>query len=473
MSEQLLTTERVMEHSACDSVESTPLEHKRQLVEYLASGCKSPELFRLGLEEELFVYSGDDYAPADYDGSQPGIRSLLNSMMQFGWKPIHENGFPIGLHRRDCTISLEPGGQLEYSSAALRDVHQISVESRAYRDELATVASELGLHFLGMGHQPKLSRKELPWVPKERYRIMRDYMPKCGSQGLEMMQSTAAIQVTADFASESDMVKKFRVALALQPLVTALFANSPFAKGKFSGFLSYRSAIWRNTDAQRCGSLPFVFEKGMGFERYADYVLDVPMYFVYRDGIYIDASGLSFRDFMTGQLSVLPGQQPVLSDWVNHLTTVFPDVRLKKFLEMRGADAAGSISRVAALPALWAGLLYDDDSLNAAWDRVSTWTADERHALENGVAKHGFNTSFRGGTAQGLCLWMLDLSQQGLVRRDYRNQKDRNESHYLAPLFEAAQSGRTFAHELLHRFDHQWHRDIDTAVRAMCEGTLS
>jgi glutamate--cysteine ligase len=309
-------------------------------------------------------------------------------------------------------------------------------------------------------------------MPKARYRIMRDYMPKCGSLGLDMMQSTCALQVTADFADEADMVKKFRVALALQPLVTALFANSPFAEGKFSGYLSYRNFVWRDTDPARCGSLPFVFEAGMGFERYTDYVLDVPMYFVYRNGEYLDASGLSFRDFLAGQLSVLPGQQPMLSDWENHLTTVFPQVRLKRYLEMRGADA-GPASHVAALAALWAGLLYDAQSLDAAWERVQSWTTEERDALERGVAKHGFQTPFRDGTVQPLALWMLELAGQGLQRRGYRNQYGQDESCYLEPLAEAAHAGQTLAEDLLRRFEDQWRGKMDIALPAMCEETFS
>jgi glutamate--cysteine ligase len=310
-------------------------------------------------------------------------------------------------------------------------------------------------------------------MPKQRYRIMRAYMSGRGSLGLDMMQSTCAMQVNVDFSGEADMVKKFRVALALQPLVTALFANSPFARGRPSGYLSYRSHIWSETDDDRCGSLPFVFEEGMGFERYTDYVLDVPMYFVIRDGVYIDASGLSFRDFLAGQLPVLPGERPFLADWSTHLSTVFPHVRLKKILEVRGADAGESKARVAALTALWTGLLYDTESLDAAWERAGTWTPEEHHALDIDVAKYGFGTPFRGGTVQDLCLWILDLSRQGLQRRDQRNQQGQDESCYLAPLQEVAQTGQTFAEQLLHRFEHEWDHDIDIAVRAMCEETSS
>jgi glutamate--cysteine ligase len=287
-----------------------------------------------------------------------------------------------------------------------------------------------------------------------------------------MMQSTCAMQVNLDFSSEADMVKKFRVALAMQPLVTALFANSPFTQGKPNGYLSYRSHIWSDTDDDRCGRLPFVFEEGMGFERYTDYVLDVPMYFVIRDGEYVDASGLSFRDFLAGRLPVLPGQLPCLGDWTNHLSTLFPHVRLKTYLEVRGADAGDFSARIPALTALWAGLLYDTESLDAAWERVGTWTPEEHHALDIGVAKLGFSTPFRGGTVRDLCLWILGLSQQGLQRRDLKNQQGQDESCYLAPLQEVAQTGRTFAEKILQRYEIEWQHDIDIAVRALCEETL-
>ena len=453
----------------CDG--TTPVENKSQLVEYLVAGCKAPDEFRLGAEQEQFVYRANDYRPVAYDGPDPGIRSLLEGMTRFGWESIIENGLPIALRQGGRSITLEPGGQLESSGAPLVSAHETAEETRAYHRQLSMLSSELGLRFLALGHQPKWSRNELPWMPKQRYRIMRAYMSGRGCLGLDMMQSTCAMQVNLDFSCEADMVKKFRVALALQPLVTTLFANSPFARGKPSGYFSYRSHIWSETDPDRCGSLPFVFEEGMGFERYTDYVLDVPMYFVIRDGGYIDASGLSFRDFLAGQLSVLPGQRPCLNDWVTHLSTVFPHVRLKRILEVRGADAGDSKARVAALTALWTGLLYDTESLDAAWERAGTWTPEEHHALDNNVAKCGFGTPFRGGTVRDLCLWILDLSRQGLQRRGQRNQHGQDESCYLAPLQEVAQAGQTFAEQLLQRFEHEWNHDIDIAVRAMCEET--
>lgn len=461
-------------HQEMDAnVESNVIENKAQLIEYLAAGCKTPEQFRLGAEQEMFVFSGTDHHPATYDGPEPGIKKLLESMYSYGWQPVQENGQVIALSREACMITLEPGGQFEFVGAPLQNAHQSRSETEAFYAELSVLASELGLSFLALGHQPKHTRQEIPWMPKERYRVMRSYMPSRGDLGLDMMQRTGAIQVTADFADEADMVQKFRVALALQPIVVALFANSPFKDARVGGCLSHRAAVWEDTDPDRCGSLPFVFQDGMGFERYTDYALNVPMYFVIRDGRYIDASGLSFRDFLAGRLSVLPGQLPTIADWVNHLSTLFPQVRLKQFLEFRGADAGDALGRVPALVAFWAGLLYDSQSLDEAWECVRDWNEDERRELELGVVKSGFQTRFREGTVQDLALRVLDLSRQGLERRNFRNEEGATESHYLLPLQHAAESGKTFAEQLIHRFSDQWQADMDVALPAMCRETFS
>jgi glutamate--cysteine ligase len=456
-----------------DETEQPVIENKAQLVGYLADGCKSPELFRLGAEQEMFVFSGEDYQPADYDGAKPGIKAMLERLVDFGWNPVFESGHSIALHRGASSITLEPGGQFELSGAPLKNAHQVWRETQCYHRELASVADELGLSFLAIGHQPKHSREQIPWMPKQRYEIMRSRMPQRGSLGLDMMQRTCSMQVNVDFSSEYDMVRKFRVALALQPVTTALFANSPSDMSGGNGYKSYRSKIWEDTDPDRCGSLPFVFESGMGFERYMDYALDVPMYFVHREGRYIDATGLSFRDFLDGRLSILPGQRPLLTDWVDHLSTIFPQVRLKQYLEMRGADAGDATSRVPALTALWAGILYDRESLSAAWHRISGWTLSERRSLESGVAKHGFGTPFRNSTVQELALWMLDLARKGLERRNIRNHEGEDESRYLLPLQKAAETGQTFAEELVRKHSGLWRENIDTALAAMCMETFS
>ncbi|MBN8797999.1 MAG: glutamate--cysteine ligase, partial [Stenotrophomonas nitritireducens] len=322
------------------------------------------------------------------------------------------------------------------------------------------VAGELQLGFLGMGFQPKWTRADMPWMPKGRYQIMKSYMPKVGSLGLDMMTRTCTVQVNLDYASEADMVKKFRVSLALQPIATALFADSPFTEGQPNGYLSYRSHIWTDTDADRTGMLDFVFEEGFGYERYVDYLLDVPMYFSYRDGIYHDASGKSFRRFMRGELDVLPGALPTLRDWSDHMTTAFPEVRLKKYLEMRGADS-GPWSRICALPAFWVGLLYDDAALDAAWDLVKDFSLAERHALRDGVPRHAMNLPFRGGSVRDLARRALDISREGLRRRAALNHDGQDETRFLDVLQEIVDSGRTAAERKLDLFHGAWGGSVD------------
>lgn len=467
-----LPTETMQDSTRAADLEQV-IEDQSQLVDYFESGCKPPARFRLGLEQEMFVRRRDGHRPVAYEGAEPGIRALLEGMTRFGWRPVSENGLPIALAKGPLVIALEPGGQVEFAGAPLDNAHDLEAESREVFRQLAAVADELGQGFLSIGHEPGWPRRELPWMPKERYRIMRETMPKHGSLGLAMMKSTCALQLSTDYSSEADMVKKLRVGLALQPLVTALFANSPFVEGRPSGFLSYRSHAWTDTDADRCGNLPFAFEDGMGFERYADFALDVPMYFVIRDGLHLDASGLSFRDFLAGKLAILPGERPRLSDWENHLVTLFPEVRLKQVLELRGADAGGSVSRGVALAALWAGLLYDAKSLDAAWEKAREWTAEERAHLFREVPMRGFATPFRDGTVRELCLWLLDLSRKGLRRRNRLDAAGLDEGLYLDSLQEAADRGETFAETLVRRFETEWRQDMDVAMETLTEETMA
>jgi len=462
-----------MADSSGDQPDAIPVEHKTQLIDYLAEGCAPAHEFRLGVEQERFIYHGDDLRPAAYEGQRPGIRSLLEGMCRFGWEPVYEDGLVIALRLGDRAITLEPGGQLELSGAPLESVHDTVLESRNHLRQLEELEDELGLQSLALGYQPKWPRSEIPWMPKQRYQIMRAHMPGRGSLGLEMMQCTAAIQLSLDYSSEADMVQKYRTALALQPLATALFANSPFVRGLDSGYLSYRNHVWSKTDADRCDAPEFVFEDDMGFERYTEYLLDSPMYFVIREGRYLDAGGVEFRKFLEGRLAILPGERPTMRDWVDHVSTVFPHVRLKRILEIRGADAGQPTNRAAALAALWTGLLYDPEALNSAWERARQWTPEERQALNAGVSSHGLNTPFRGETVRDLCLWMLDLSREGLQRRGRMNKQGQDESCYLAPLQSVAQTGVTFAEQLLHRFENEWHRNIDIAVRTLCEESSS
>ncbi|MDQ3078094.1 MAG: glutamate--cysteine ligase, partial [Pseudomonadota bacterium] len=354
------------------------IESRDDLLSVFSSGEKPREAWRIGTEHEKFVYRLSDHRAPSWD-EPGGIRDLLLGLTEFGWRPVEEGGKIIALAGADGTISLEPAGQVELSGAPLEDLHQSCAESGRHLQQVKAVGDRLGLGFLGLGMWPDKRRDELPMMPKGRYKIMSDHMPRVGTLGLDMMLRTCTIQVNLDYSSEADMVKKFRVGLALQPVATALFANSPFTEGKPNGFKSFRSHIWEDTDPARTGMLPFVFDDGFGYERYCDYALDVPMYFVFRDGRYVDAAGLSFRDFLDGRLSVLPGEKPTLADWTDHLSTAFPEVRLKSFLEMRGADG-GKWARICALPALWVGLLYSDGALDAAWDRVKHWTIEQREA---------------------------------------------------------------------------------------------
>ena len=440
------------------------LTDKAALIDYMASGCKPPEDWRIGTEHEKFAYLIDDLSPLPYEGEH-GIRALLEGLMRFDWQPVMENGNPIALTKPDgSSITLEPAGQVELSGAALKTIHQTCSEVSEHLQQVKDVAKKLGIGFIGLGYQPKTPLAELPWMPKARYGIMRDYMPKVGTMGLEMMQSTCTVQVNLDFDSEAAMVEMFRVSLALQPIATALWANSPFKDGKPNGYLSYRSHIWTDTDPDRCGTLPFVFEDGFGFERYVDYMLDVPMYFVYRDGTYIDASGQSFRDFMAGNLPALPGEFPTVKDWEDHLTTAFPEVRLKKFLEMRGADG-GPWNRLCALPAFWTGLLYDVQARGTAWELVKDWTAQEHETLRRDVPKLALDTPFRDTTVGEIALDVLDMAHDGLKRRAALDGLGLDETHFLNPLFKIAESGITPAEELLRAYERRWHGNIDQVYR--------
>jgi len=446
--------------AAPPATSGAPITSKHELIEYLESGCKTETDWRIGTEHEKFVFQKDTYFPAPYEGSW-GIRSLLEGLQRFDWEPILEDGNPIALrHQNGCSITLEPGGQLELAGAPLENIHQTCNEVHSHLNQVKEVALELGVGLIGIGFNPKWGRGDIPWMPKGRYKIMRNYMPKVGSLGLDMMLRTSTVQVNLDFKSEFDMVKKFRTSLALQPIATAMFADSPFYEGQPSDFISYRSHIWEDTDPDRCGILPFVFEDGMGFERYVDYALDVPMYFVYRDGNYIHAAGQSFRKFLDGKLSVLPGEIPTIGDWVDHLTTVFPEVRLKKFMEMRGADG-GPWRRLCALPALWTGLLYDQVSLDAAWDLVKDWTPEEHKYLRAEVPKYALKSAFRKGKVQCVAKEVLEIAGAGLRRRNRLDTVGADETGFLGALYEIVESGQTAGEEKLQKFKTVWKGNID------------
>jgi glutamate--cysteine ligase len=438
---------------------SPTIESRDQLIASFAGGEKPKDAWRIGTEHEKFVYANGDHHAPSYD-EPSGIRALLGELEQYGWKPVMEGGNAIAMSGPDGSISLEPAGQFELSGAPLDSLHETCAETGRHLEQVKAAGEKLGIGFLGLGMWPDKTRAELPTMPKGRYAIMLRHMPRVGSMGLDMMLRTCTIQVNLDYASEADMVKKFRVGLALQPLATALFANSPFTEGRPNGMLSYRSHIWSDTDPHRTGMLPFVFEDGFGYERYAEYALDVPMYFVYREGKYIDAAGLSFRDFLKGELSVLPGEKPTLDDWTDHLSTAFPEVRLKTFLEMRGADG-GPWNRICALPALWVGLLYDQGALDAAWDLVKDWTIDERQSLRDAVPKLALDAPIAGGgKLRDIAGQVLDIAGAGLSARARFNRAGDNESGFLDPLREIVRSGKVPAEMLLDRYNGIWGGDV-------------
>ena len=447
---------------ARDQVDLRPIERRDELVDWLAQGAKPKSAFRIGTEHEKFVFTLEDHRPVPYEGRR-GIRALLEGMQHLlGWQPITEGEHIIGLS--DVTgggaISLEPGGQFELSGAQVETVHQTSSELMAHLAQVREVAAPLHIGFLGMGMTPNWTRAEIPKMPKGRYRIMTAYMPKVGTLGLDMMYRTCTVQTNLDFSSEADMVKKLRVSIALQPVATALFANSPFTEGKSNGFLSFRAEIWRHTDPDRTGMLPWVFEDGMGFERWVDYALDVPMYFVKHGDEYVDVAGQSFRDLIAGKLHGMPGASATISDWANHLSTTFPEVRLKRYLEMRGADS-GPLPSLLALPAFWAGILYDETSLDAAWDLVKGWTAEERQKLRDEVPKAGLAATVCGRTVFEIANDTLRLAHAGLARRKRFDVAGHDETRYLEPLHNRLARGTTPAEELLEKFRGPWAGSVE------------
>jgi glutamate--cysteine ligase len=437
-----------------------PVESRSDLVQYLAAGCRPKAEWRIGTEHEKFGYCTDTLRPLPYDGAR-SVRAVLEGLSaRFGWAPITEEGHIIGLSKGKANVSLEPGGQLELSGAPLETIHETCDEVNQHLAEVKAVADEIGVGFIGLGAAPVWTHDEMPVMPKGRYALMTRYMGQVGTLGTAMMYRTCTVQVNLDFGSEADMVRKLRVGLALQPVATALFANSPFWEGRPNGHLSWRSRIWRDLDAARTGMLPFVFEDGFGFERYVDYALDVPMYFVYRQGRYIDALGQSFRDFMEGRLPALPGERPSLSDWADHLTTIFPEARIKRFIEMRGADG-GPWRRLCALPAFWVGLLYEQSALDAAWELARGWTAAERDQLRIDASVKGLQAQIGGRTVREIAGDCLAIAEDGLRRRARKGAGGMipDETHFLNALKDIVASGRTPAEELLAHYHGDWGGD--------------
>ena len=449
-----------------DLSDSPEITGRDDLLSVFSGGEKPKDRWRIGTEHEKFVYRVADHRAPSWD-EPGGIRDLLLGLTEFGWRPVEEAGKIIALTGSDGTISLEPAGQLELSGAPLASLHDTCAEAGRHLEQVKAVGDKLGLGFLGLGMWPDKSRADLPIMPKGRYAIMLRHMPRVGSLGLDMMLRTCTIQVNLDYESEADMVKKFRVGLALQPLATALFANSPLTEGRPNGFKSFRSHIWTDTDPHRTGMLPFVFEDGFGYERYCDYALDVPMYFVMREGRYIDCAGESFRAFLEGKLPQLPGEKPTIADWTDHLSTAFPEVRLKSFLEMRGADG-GRWGRICALPALWVGLLYDQQALDAAWDLVKDWTIDQREALRSAVPAHALEAPVPGfGTMRDLGARVLEIASAGLSSRAMLDAGGTNEVGFLDPLREVIATGVTPADRLLAWYHGEWIGDVSNVYREL------
>jgi glutamate--cysteine ligase len=449
---------------ARDVSDTTPVTTRDDLVSWFASGCKPADTHKIGTEHEKIPFYRAGNMPVPYQGANGvgGIREILENMGHtLGWTPIYDGEFIIGLADESGggAISIEPGGQFELSDAPFETIHQTSAELTAHFDALCPIAARLGIAFLTLGMSPKWTRAETPVMPKSRYKIMARYMPLVGSRGLDMMYRTATVQANYDFASEADMVKKLRVSLALQPIATALFANSPFRDGALNGYLSDRSAVWRHTDNDRTGMLPFAFEDGMGFERYVDYALDVPMYFIKRGSTYIDVAGSSFRDLLAGRHPALPNEKPTLSDWANHLSTIFPEVRLKTFLEMRGADT-GAIPFLTALPALFAGLLYAPTALDAAWDLVKSWSESDRQGLRVEAPRRGLEAEIEGRKVRDVARQVLDIARAGLQSRRRRDHRGHDETIYLDVLDEVVRSG-TQAERLIELYEGPWGGNID------------
>ena len=442
------------------------IESYGQLAEYLRAGCKPIKDWKIGTEHEKFGFVNDNFLPLPYDG-QCSIKAMLEGLRdKYNWSEMLEENNIIGLTKDGANVSLEPGGQLELSGAPLDSIHETCDEVNQHLKEVKSIADDLGAGFFGLGAAPEWSHEDMPMMPKGRYKLMTDYMGRVGTHGTQMMYRTCTVQVNLDFSSEQDMIKKMRVGLALQPIATALFANSPFFEGKLVNHKSWRSRIWRDLDEDRTGMLPFVFEEGFGFEAWTEYVLDVPMYFVYRDGKYIDALGQSFRDFLDGKLPALPGERPKISDWADHLTTVFPEARVKQFIEMRGADG-GPWRKLCALPAFWVGLMYDQNSLDSAWDICKNWDANTREEMRVAASEEGIAANTNGISLLDLARELIDISRAGLKNRARPGNGGLvpDECHFLNAIEEVIETGKSPACELIDKYNNEWQKDLKNVYR--------
>ena len=426
------------------------IKSKKEIIEYFEKGSKPKQLWKIGTEHEKFLYNLNTLQPIDYEGKN-GIRSLFKLLKKKGWKEIIENKNPIALKNKGSTISLEPRCQIELSGRTVKTIHETCKEAKTYLDQLKIICTKKKLGILGIGYYPKNFKKNVGWVPKKRYSIMKKRMKMTGSHGLEMMSSTCCIQTNLDYANENDMFKKVRIGFALQPFITALFSNSPIINKKKSKFLSYRSYVWSNTDKKRCGIISEVFSKNFTFEKYVSYLLKVPIYFVVKDRKYIEVSNQNFEDFLNGKLKKFPKQLPTVKDLENHISTIFTDVRIKQYIEMRGADS-GSWDRICALPAFWVGLLYNKTILDQTFLMLKNWKLEEIFQLNIDVQKYGLKSKLKGKKIQNICIEILKLAQKGLSLRNCLNKNKKNEEHFLNTLFEIANSGVTPAEKLIDAF---------------------
>ena len=443
------------------------IQDKEQLVSWFRSGFKEKSKWMVGTEHEKFAYTFSKkkkrYIPLSYFGEN-GINAFLIELCKFGWLPVYENGNIIELKKEAQSITLEPGGQIELSGAPLKDLHSTCKETNEHLKLVKEVGKKLDILLVGLGARPNEFLKDVPLMPKARYDIMRNYMPSKGSRGLEMMHSTCTVQANLDFESEQDMKKKTSLAVKLQPIVTTLFANSPFYEGTFNGFQSLRKHIWTDTDPDRCGILKIALEDDFNFSSYVDFALSVPMYFVIREKKYIDCSGKSFLDFLNGKLDILPGEKPTFEDWENHISTIFTEVRLKKFIEVRGADA-GNWRRTCALPAFWVGLLYGESSINSAEKICCDWTVEEIEKLSLDVAKKGLDAEIKKEKVLNIANELLKIARGSLVEREVLDSQGNNESGYLNVLEEIILRKSSPAKELMEKFSNKYNSNFEELMK--------
>jgi len=444
-----------------ETINSVEINSKSQLIDYFIEGNKPKANWGIGTEHEKFLCSNDSFERLAYD-SRPGIKEILNHLMDSDWQPILEEGKLIGLKNDGASISLEPGGQYELSGKNIKTIHETYEETKRHFDELREISAKFNVINLALGFDPLWSREDMNWMPKKRYDIMKAYMPTKGSMGLDMMTRTATIQVNLDYLDEKDMIKKMRVAQAIQPIATALFANSPFTEGKPNGYLSYRSHVWDHTDPDRCGFLPFIFDDNFGFERWTDYLLDVPMYFIYRDGEYIPSKNITFRQFMDGKHHL----KPLMTDWETHVSTVFPDVRLKQFIEMRGADAS-CCTHISALSAFWVGILYSEDALDSVSNYIKNWNIESIQEIRSQVPKLALKAEYGNLKVQKIAQDLIEISANGLSKRKLELGIE-DESKYLDPIVKIAKTGQTQADKMLDAYYKIWDKNICALLKNHC-----